>query len=171
MSYVEAVITSSDAIHRRIHMTSTSLKPSHPKATTIPSLAHIAGSMATGTPIINEPEAGPSSLPSTRTVSPDPEGRTLRRPASHGRLAKLMLPGRSRSSSSASQQETTATAYADEVASGRTTPEQRRRTTRGECIVKHRAHSQRPPRPCSPTMGGTRSMRLRWIKLSRRLRA
>jgi hypothetical protein len=66
------------------------------------------------------------SSPSSRPTSPT---SGLRRPASHGRLAKLMMPGRNRASSSASA--THETAYADEqdpTSSGRTTPEQRRRT-------------------------------------------
>lgn len=70
--------------------------------------------------------SSPHSSPSSRPTSPT---RNLRRPASHGRLAQLMLPGRSRSSSSASA--SNQVAYADEASpasSGRTTPEQRRRT-------------------------------------------
>jgi hypothetical protein len=69
----------------------------------------------------------PHSSPSSRPNSPTRPG--LRRPASHGRLAKLMLPGRSRASSSASA--SNEVVYADDNspnASGRTTPEQRRRT-------------------------------------------
>lgn len=69
----------------------------------------------------------PHSSPSSRPDSPTRPG--LRRPASHGRLAKLMLPGRSRASSSASA--SNEVVYADDNspnASGRTTPEQRRRT-------------------------------------------
>ncbi|ORY25817.1 Dopey, N-terminal-domain-containing protein [Naematelia encephala] len=72
-------------------------------------------------------EAGPSSTPQSRAASPS--RHALRRPASHGRLARLMVPGRSRSSSVASQKEANVTVYADEISnSGRTTPEQRRRT-------------------------------------------
>jgi hypothetical protein len=66
------------------------------------------------------------SSPSSRPTSPN---GGLRRPASHGRLAKLMMPSRARASSSASA--TNEIAYADEqtpTSSGRTTPEQRRRT-------------------------------------------
>ncbi|KAK8861428.1 hypothetical protein IAR55_002247 [Kwoniella newhampshirensis] len=68
-------------------------------------------------------QAGPSSLPSTRPQSPN--SKSLRRPASHGRLSKLMVPGRSRSGSSASQ----ASVNYDETGgdSGRTTPELKRR--------------------------------------------
>lgn len=70
--------------------------------------------------------SSPQSSPSSRPASPT---RGLRRPASHGRLAKLMLPGRSRSSSSASA--SNEVVYADDttpITSGRTTPEQRRRS-------------------------------------------
>jgi len=50
-----------------------------------------------------------------------------------------MIPGRSRSGSSASQAETPLTAYADEVAptSGRTTPEQRWRSGKGEFTTRN----------------------------------
>lgn len=110
---------------------------------------------ATATPMSNEgdgalqAEAGPSSAssakaassPGTRTASPGPAQTTaaeaqnrqhLRRPASHGRLSKLMLPGRSRAASLAHDASpVTALAGDSAVASGRTTPEQRRRTARG----------------------------------------
>ncbi|WWD16667.1 hypothetical protein CI109_101097 [Kwoniella shandongensis] len=76
-------------------------------------------------PNLNElsDQPGPSSLPSTRPQSPT--SKTLRRPASHGRLSKLMIPGRSRSGSSASQ----ASLNLDDSGgtSGRTTPELKRR--------------------------------------------
>ncbi|KAK4687443.1 hypothetical protein P7C73_g2673, partial [Tremellales sp. Uapishka_1] len=75
--------------------------------------------------------AGPSSLPTTRASSPTP---SLRRPTSHGRLTKLMTTGRDRSSSSASE-ETTSLVYAeDALTTGRTTPEQRRRTGKDKCL-------------------------------------
>ncbi|KAL7419677.1 hypothetical protein Q5752_005591 [Cryptotrichosporon argae] len=77
-------------------------------------------------------DAGPSSVPGSRATSPAP-GAALRRPASHGRLAQLMVSGRSRSSSTASQDAVTAavTAYGEESAgSGRMTPEMRRRSAR-----------------------------------------
>ena len=70
----------------------------------------------------------PSSPHSSTSSRPGSPTRGLRRPTSHSRLAKLMLPGRSRASSSASA--TNEVAYADEInsaANGRTTPEQRRR--------------------------------------------
>ncbi|KAK1927398.1 Dopey, N-terminal-domain-containing protein [Papiliotrema laurentii] len=82
-------------------------------------------------PAVQEPVAGPSSSPTTRSASPNVDNdHTLRRPASHGRLAKLMIPGRSRSGSTASQAETTVTAFADDTTSsgGRGTPEQRWRS-------------------------------------------
>lgn len=97
-------------------------------------------------------EAGPSSVgdakaastPGTRPASPGPaqaastpstepqNKQQLRRPASHGRLSKLMLPGRSRAASLA-HDASPVTAYAGDTASasGRTTPEQRRRSARG----------------------------------------
>ncbi|TXT04269.1 hypothetical protein VHUM_04267 [Vanrija humicola] len=94
-------------------------------------------------------DAGPSSAASTasntRAASPaqppaPPLPANLRRPASHGRLAQLMVPGRPRSSSTTSQeappgmpQVVTAqmvTVHADDLSSGRATPEQRRRTAR-----------------------------------------
>ena len=92
--------------------------------------------MSEGPPTILEHEAGPSTAPTTRDPSPDrdPTIRPLRRLASHGRLSKLMLPGRSRSSSSASRAESVITAFADEAgpSNGRITPEQRWRSSRGE---------------------------------------
>jgi len=88
---------------------------------------------------MREPEAGPSTAPTTREPSPNRDSslRPLRRPASHGRLSKLMLPGRSRSGSSASRVESVVTAFADEggPSSGRVTPEQRWRSSRGELWV------------------------------------
>jgi hypothetical protein len=90
------------------------------------------------TTIITPAEAGPSS-PSlgsgSRPASPAmTASQTLRKPASSGRLAMLLHPGRSRSGSSASQEATTITAYADDSGgnSGRSTPEQRRRTGKGQ---------------------------------------
>jgi hypothetical protein len=92
--------------------------------------------MSEAVPLIREVEAGPSSAPTTRDPSPDrdPSIQTLRRPASHGRLSKLMLPQRARSGSSASRAESVVTAFADDAgqSNGRTTPEQRWRTSRGE---------------------------------------
>jgi hypothetical protein len=97
------------------------------------------------TTIITPAEAGPSS-PSlgsgSRPASPAmTASQTLRKPASSGRLAKLLHPGRSRSGSSASQEATTITAYADDSGgnSGRSTPEQRRRTGKGQwpgCVTR-----------------------------------
>ncbi|WWC97086.1 hypothetical protein V866_003964 [Kwoniella sp. B9012] len=83
-------------------------------------------------PILNEPptnNAGSSSSapPSPRPESPNLDPTKPRRRGSHGRLAKLIAPGRSRSTSNASQisvnQEDTHSAGS----SGRTTPELRRR--------------------------------------------
>ncbi|WVQ78778.1 hypothetical protein IAT38_000869 [Cryptococcus sp. DSM 104549] len=64
---------------------------------------------------------GPSSQPPNQP-------RPLRRPASHGRLSQLMVPGRSRSGSSASQ----ASVNVDDMtgSSGRSTPELRRRASK-----------------------------------------
>ncbi|WVW80007.1 hypothetical protein I302_101980 [Kwoniella bestiolae CBS 10118] len=81
-------------------------------------------------PALNEPTpaaAGSSSLPSSpRPESPNPDStKPPRRRGSHGRLTKLIAPGRSRSTSNASQisinQEDSG------GSSGRTTPEVRRR--------------------------------------------
>ena len=79
-----------------------------------------------------QPDAGPSSQPISRSNSPH-GSRQHRRPASHGRLVELMVPGRSRSNSGASQSETPVIAYADDgaVSSGRSTPEQRRKSGKG----------------------------------------
>lgn len=85
--------------------------------------------------------AGPSAPTRSRSSSPPPAGgQTLRRPASHGRLTKLMIPGRSRSGSTVSNEAVPVTAYAEDRGrmSGRSTPEQRRRTGRGQWNQKMR---------------------------------
>ncbi|ORX36308.1 Dopey, N-terminal-domain-containing protein [Kockovaella imperatae] len=77
--------------------------------------------------IPESPEAGPSSGSGSR--DPSPRGSRILQGA-HGRLSKLMVPGRARSGSGASQSETQVTAYAEDggITSGRSTPEQRRKT-------------------------------------------
>lgn len=84
--------------------------------------------------------SNPASSTPSRSASPSQTSAnlpftSLRRPASHGRLAQLMAPGkgRVRSASTASQEVTTThiTAHADDsTTSGRQTPEQRRRSAR-----------------------------------------
>ncbi len=83
------------------------------------------------------PDAGPSSLPPTRSTSPAPDGsRTLQRNTSHGSLAKLMVPGISRRSSSASELKLAADQIHASPFDGRSTPEQRRRTGKSELKQK-----------------------------------
>lgn len=64
------------------------------------------------------------------------------------------------------------TAYADDTVtiSGRTTPEQRRRSARGECHLPLITNVKRQQLPCWPVMAGTRSMRLRLTNVCSRLR-
>lgn len=98
--------------------------------------------------------SAPASTPQSRSASPAQTSASpalnpsLRRPASHGRLAQLMvpgiagMPGRTRSSSTTSHEATTThiTVHADDTAmTGRTTPEQRRRSARGESPVGARS--------------------------------
>ena len=129
---------------------------------------------------IHNPEAGPSSLPGSRTASPNPDGDgigTLQRPASHGRLSRLMVPNRSRRGSNASQQDSPITAYAEDgsVSSGRTTPEQRKRTGKGEWSIIPFLHFivntgliQPLLHRSWPVIPSTRNMQLRSINVCRR---
>ncbi|BEI90230.1 uncharacterized protein CcaverHIS019_0303000 [Cutaneotrichosporon cavernicola] len=89
------------------------------------------GSDAGSTPASSSPSRSASPAQTPGTLPPT----SLRRPASHGRLAQLMAPGkgRVRSGSTASQEVTTThiTAHADDsTVAGRQTPEQRRRSAR-----------------------------------------
>lgn len=104
-----------------------------------------AGSAPTSTP--QSRSASPAQTPAVLPPAP------LRRPASHGRLAQLMVPGkgRARSSSTASQEVVTTniTVHADDSPlAGRTTPEQRRRSARGESPTGHADHSRCRVAPC-----------------------
>ncbi|OCF74855.1 hypothetical protein I204_03697 [Kwoniella mangroviensis CBS 8886] len=83
-------------------------------------------------PILNEPPinngGSSSSAPSSpRPESPNPDPSKPRRRGSHGRLAKLIAPGRSRSTSNASQVSVNQEDTHSAGSSGRTTPELRRR--------------------------------------------
>jgi hypothetical protein len=113
--------------------------------------------------IIYSDVAGPSTQATSPALPSTPVVASPRLTGSSSRLASLLRPGRSRSGSTASI-DTVATAELDRD-EGRSTPEQRRRTGRGEplryglCAV--RSLTTQPPRPCYPAMLGIRSLRRR----------
>ena len=118
--------------HQRSHLLNIQQRASGSPAQPISRMTEALG-------LLRESDAGPSSAPITRDPSPSRDSaRPLRRPASHGRLSRLMESGRSRSGSSASRAETVVSTFADEAgpSSGRVTPEQRRRSSRGRSPMR-----------------------------------